>query len=462
MLTHPANWGPFRRELFEEVPQVAGLTAPRMVTEPEAAAAHYAASRHAGRRRDHRRVRPGRRHLRRHGAAQARRTASRSSGSPRGSSGSAASTSTRRSSSHVNYAAGGALTELDMSDPQTASPWPGCARTACWPRRRSRSTPRPRSRCSCPTGTSTSRLTRAELRGHDPGPDRVDDRHPRPARCARRRSTRSQLSAVLLVGGSSRIPLVARMISEELGRPTVVDAHPKYAVALGAAVLAEARRRKAPAMLLTGADAGRTAEGSVVGDLYRPAVSASTEASRVSRRVRRTAPRERSSVGGAAAAGPVTGPGGGATARRSGAWTVEPGAGAPHRREPPGTVHPAATPAAGGAAGPDPRTGGSRLRRCSSSGWCCWWSSAAWSATWPAGRTASSAGGACPAASARGAPAPRPGHDRRRRCRSRRSVRRSTSGRPRASSSPHRAVGSSTSPTGTPAWSPSSTRPWTR
>ncbi len=50
----------------------------------------------------------------------------------------------------------------------------------------------------------------------------------------------SQLSAVLLVGGSSRIPLVSRMISEELGRPTVVDAHPKYAVALGAATLARA------------------------------------------------------------------------------------------------------------------------------------------------------------------------------------------------------------------------------
>src|SRR3954453_761137 len=46
VLTHPANWGPFRRELFEEVPQVAGLTGTRMVTEPEAAAAHYAASRH--------------------------------------------------------------------------------------------------------------------------------------------------------------------------------------------------------------------------------------------------------------------------------------------------------------------------------------------------------------------------------------------------------------------------------
>src|SRR5947209_14754155 len=45
LLTHPANWGPFRRALFEEVPQYAGLDTAPLVTEPEAAAAHYAASR---------------------------------------------------------------------------------------------------------------------------------------------------------------------------------------------------------------------------------------------------------------------------------------------------------------------------------------------------------------------------------------------------------------------------------
>jgi Hsp70 protein len=49
--------------------------------------------------------------------------------------------------------------------------------------------------------------------------------------------TAEELSAVLLVGGSSRIPLVARMVSEELGRPILADTHPKYAVALGAATL---------------------------------------------------------------------------------------------------------------------------------------------------------------------------------------------------------------------------------
>ena len=49
-----------------------------------------------------------------------------------------------------------------------------------------------------------------------------------------------ELDAVLLVGGSSRIPLVAEMVGSELARPVAVDAHPKHAVALGAALTAAA------------------------------------------------------------------------------------------------------------------------------------------------------------------------------------------------------------------------------
>src|SRR6185503_975041 len=48
--------------------------------------------------------------------------------------------------------------------------------------------------------------------------------------------TADQLTAVLLVGGSSRIPLVAQMVSEQLGRPVAVDADPKNAIAKGAAL----------------------------------------------------------------------------------------------------------------------------------------------------------------------------------------------------------------------------------
>ena len=47
------------------------------------------------------------------------------------------------------------------------------------------------------------------------------------------------VSRILLVGGSSRIPLVAQAIQRETGRPVAVDAHPKFAIALGAAVLGQ-------------------------------------------------------------------------------------------------------------------------------------------------------------------------------------------------------------------------------
>jgi hypothetical protein len=48
----------------------------------------------------------------------------------------------------------------------------------------------------------------------------------------------TDVGSVLLVGGSSRMPLVAQLVASELGRPVAVDTHPKYSVALGAAVLA--------------------------------------------------------------------------------------------------------------------------------------------------------------------------------------------------------------------------------
>ncbi len=48
----------------------------------------------------------------------------------------------------------------------------------------------------------------------------------------------ADLTAVLLIGGSSRIPLVAQLISEQLERPIAVDADPKSSICLGAAVSA--------------------------------------------------------------------------------------------------------------------------------------------------------------------------------------------------------------------------------
>jgi molecular chaperone DnaK len=73
-----------------------------------------------------------------------------------------------------------------------------------------------------------------------------------------------QLTAVLLVGGSSRIPLVAQLVSEQLGRPVAVDADPKNAIAKGAALAlapkpAEARPGGYAPPLPAGAAAGPVA-----------------------------------------------------------------------------------------------------------------------------------------------------------------------------------------------------------
>ena len=51
----------------------------------------------------------------------------------------------------------------------------------------------------------------------------------------------------MLVGGSSRIPLVSEMLSAEFGRPLAIDNHPKHDVALGAAIRGTPAARPAAA-----------------------------------------------------------------------------------------------------------------------------------------------------------------------------------------------------------------------
>lgn len=61
----------------------------------------------------------------------------------------------------------------------------------------------------------------------------------------------ADLDAVLLVGGSSRVPLIAHLVSAELNRPVSVGADPQFATALGAAL------------------SGLLAEGTDRADIYR-------------------------------------------------------------------------------------------------------------------------------------------------------------------------------------------------
>jgi len=276
-LTHPANWGPYRRELFEGVARSAGISEPLYTTEPEAAAAHYASTRPLGEGEVLAVYDLGGGTF---DATVLRRTAHGFEilGTPEGIERLGGADFDDAIFAHVNYVAGGALSELDLSD----------SRTGVAVARLRQDCTLAKEALSVETETSIPvflpnrhfdvTLTRAELEGMIRAPiestigtlDRV---------LSAAQVDRSTMAAVLLVGGSSRIPLIARMVSEAFGRPTVVSTHPKHAVALGGAMLAEARRKNAPVALLSGGDAGQTAVGMAVVEPHATAVSRETSMS---------------------------------------------------------------------------------------------------------------------------------------------------------------------------------------
>jgi len=244
VLTHPANWGPFRRALFDEVPLVAGLPDTVTITEPEAAAAHYADTRHlevgsiiavydlGGGTFDVTVLRQGAEGI-------------EILGVPEGIERLGGIDFDEAILNYVNHTSGGALNELDPRDPHVVLAL-SRLRQDCVLAKETLSldteTVVPvflpgRHFDVAITRTQFEDLVRAQI-------ESTVGELSRTLRSAQ--VSPSELSAVLLVGGSSRIPLVARMVSEELGRPTVVDAHPKYAVALGAATIARAIGERGP------------------------------------------------------------------------------------------------------------------------------------------------------------------------------------------------------------------------
>ncbi|HET9116785.1 MAG TPA: Hsp70 family protein, partial [Pseudonocardiaceae bacterium] len=64
----------------------------------------------------------------------------------------------------------------------------------------------------------------------------------------------ADLGSVLLVGGSSRVPLVSQLVSARLGCPVVVDADPKTTIALGAALSMAPQTQPSPIVTMSAAD----------------------------------------------------------------------------------------------------------------------------------------------------------------------------------------------------------------
>ncbi|MEX5635956.1 Hsp70 family protein [Parafrankia sp. FMc2] len=234
VLSRPAVWGPYRLEQFEQVPQLAGLAEVELVTEPVAAATAYAERRNlsdgdvlavydlGGGTFDSAIV------LQEGGRL-------RLLGTPEGVEWLGGVDFDEAVLRHVDEELGGAVTAADPGtdalaltrlrhecvlakealtfDEETAIPV-----FLSGARRQVRLTRARFEELAAPAVTATVEGLRRALESADVTP--------------------GDLTAVLLAGGSSQIPLVARTVEKEFGRPVLIDIHPKHVVALGAAQIA--------------------------------------------------------------------------------------------------------------------------------------------------------------------------------------------------------------------------------
>lgn len=236
MLTHPANYSEYKIGSLREAGRLAGLEADRvlLITEPEAAAVAYSRQQ---------RIEPGEIVAvydfggGTFDAALVRRTGEQFElvGVPEGMERLGGIDFDQAVMAHVDTSLGGLVSGADRNDPQTR---PGQARlrSEC---RRAKEALSTDSDTSIPVtlpGVQTEvRLTRVEFESMI---------RPRIAETvsALQRAVASahvgmdQVTRVLLVGGTSRMPIVAEMVRAATGRPVSLDAHPKLAIAVGASL----------------------------------------------------------------------------------------------------------------------------------------------------------------------------------------------------------------------------------
>jgi molecular chaperone DnaK (HSP70) len=234
VVAHPATWWATKIDLLRSAVERSGLELVRTITEPEAAAMAYAAAERVG---DGRVVVVYDLGGGTFDVAILRRQSDRFIivGRPEGLEHLGGIDFDAAVRAHVNRALGGALDRFDQTDPAVA-PALARLRAECVAAKEALSSD---STVVIPVllpGLKEEvRLTRSEFEAMV-RPAFIDTLG------ATRRALRSsgvavkEIDAVLLVGGSSRIPLVGQMVGAELGRPVAVDAHPKHLVALGAAL----------------------------------------------------------------------------------------------------------------------------------------------------------------------------------------------------------------------------------
>ncbi|MEV0696844.1 Hsp70 family protein [Saccharopolyspora sp. NPDC050389] len=244
VLTYPAIWGPYRREHFTEVPRLAGVDDFRLITEPEAAATHYSSERRLG---DGEvvavydlgggtfdttilRMRAGRMEI---------------LGTPEGIEHLGGIDFDEALLAHIDQRLDRAISDLDVTDPEAAAALAAIQAICVRAKEELSIEPDVRLTIPLPSGPREVTITRLEFNEMiKPSVRLTTDALHRTTASAGLRV--DDLSAVLLAGGSSRVPLVAQQVAQEFNKPVRVTLHPKFTVALGAALISAQPRPATP------------------------------------------------------------------------------------------------------------------------------------------------------------------------------------------------------------------------
>jgi molecular chaperone DnaK len=233
-LTHPANWGPYKRELLDQAIKLADAGGVRLRTEPEAAALQHATAR---------KIADGETVavydlgggtfdvavLRRDGDGFVLL------GEPEGIEQLGGIDFDEAVFGYVLGVLGDKAEGLDPNDPEVVAALNRLRRDCVEAKESLSFDTETMIPVALPGLHTRVRLNRSELESMI-GPSLADTVTATQRALRTAGITAPQLSAVLLAGGSSRIPLVAQMLSTQLQRPVIADPHPEHSIAMGAAV----------------------------------------------------------------------------------------------------------------------------------------------------------------------------------------------------------------------------------
>jgi actin-like ATPase involved in cell morphogenesis len=234
IVTHPANWGPYKLELMMQAMHLADVADVQLRSEPEAAAVQYAA---------HERVNAGEVIAvydlggGTFDAAVLRKTTTGFEllGEPAGIEQLGGVDFDEAVLAHVMDVLGEVVQDLNPGDPAVVEALSQLRRDCIVAKEDLSSDTEVLIPVALPSVHTRVRLNRSEFEAMI-APALTE------TVAAMKRALRSagvqpgELRSILLAGGSSRIPLVSEMLSTQFGRPLVLDANPEHSIALGAAM----------------------------------------------------------------------------------------------------------------------------------------------------------------------------------------------------------------------------------